>query len=66
MVIVVMVSAVDVAQRVPYRIDSDTVLRKFVAEMAVHIDKKGKGLKGEHGVGVKRHDEDADVNDSCL
>ena len=64
MVVVVMACAVDVANRVPYRIDRGPVLRKFVAEMAVYVYKKGGCLKGEHGVGVEGHGEDADVDDA--
>ena len=63
-VVVVMAGTVDVANGVPCRIDRGPVLRKFVAEMAVYIYKKGRCLKGQHGVGVEGHGEDADVYDA--
>ena len=63
-VIVMMAGAVDVTERVPHRIFRSSVVGKFVAEMTVDVDEEGGGLKGEEGVGVEGHGEDAYVSNA--
>ena len=59
-----MAGAVEVPERIPHRIIRGSVVGKFVAEVPVHVDEEGGGLKGEEGVGVEGHGEDAYVSNA--